>query len=88
MTSPLYATIAGLLVNLLHISPPDFIQGIAATFGRPTGFVITLAIGIVFNARVIHLRGSVVALAVRLACTVVIGLAAVALLDPSPQPRA
>jgi malate permease and related proteins len=84
---PIYALAAGLLVNLLGWELPDAIASVATTFGNPTGFLITLAIGIVFTPAAIHIHGSVLALTVRLVSTLAIGSAVVFLFDLSGTER-
>jgi malate permease and related proteins len=77
---PLYGIAAGVAVNLAGWTPPSAITTTATTFGTPTGFLVTLAIGTVFTAKAVHLHGSAIALVVRLTSAVTIGLAAIWLL--------
>lgn len=62
---PLYAVGLGLAVNLANFPLPGGVQSVVSSLGAPTGFLVTLAIGIMFSPKRSDLRLISVALLVK-----------------------
>lgn len=76
---PLYAMAAGVIVSLIGVTLPTAVMSTLAYIGAPTGFLITVAIGLLFNPKIGHLRSAALALSVRMGTAVLLVSAIVAI---------
>lgn len=85
---PLYGFAAGLACNWTGAHPPAALQRVIEVFGAPTGFLLTVAIGMLLVLERTEVRLSLWAIATRLCTSLAIGLAFIALFDLTGVERA
>lgn len=72
---PLYGIAVGLVVNVFNIKVPDALMNTASTFSAPTGFLVTLAIGVVLHPQREDLAVALRTIAVRMGTAIAVGVA-------------
>jgi hypothetical protein len=85
---PLYGFAAGLIVNLGGLRVPDTVHQLVDVFGAPTGFLLTIGIGMLLVIERAEIRVSMWAITTRLVTSLLIGLAVIALFGLSGVERA
>ena len=85
---PLYALVAGLVVNLAGARPPETVELLVEVFAAPTGFLITIAIGMLLVFERSDAKLSAWAIGTRLCTSLAIALAFVALFNLTGVERA
>lgn len=78
---PLYAVVIGLVVNVSQLNVPVAITDIAKTFSAPTGFLVTVAIGMVLHPKRAGLSISLRVIAMRTITALAVGLAVISIFD-------
>lgn len=75
----LWAVTLGLLMNFSHTTIPQFLLPFVNNLGNMTGPLIMLALGFIFNFKVLHLGASLVTLFTRIGLGLAIGFSIVSL---------
>lgn len=88
LSPPLLGILAGFAVNLGGWTVPSALMNAATLFGGATVFVLVIATGILFNPVVSDLALAVKVIAIRLACGLAVGAAAVVAFDLTGMDRA
>jgi hypothetical protein len=85
---PLYGLVAGLVANIADLRPTQLFQLLIDAFAAPTGFLVTIGIGMLLAIERSELRVSAWAIATRLATSLLIGVVLVAAFDLTGLERA
>jgi predicted permease len=85
---PLYGLAAGLVANLADLRPWDTLLRLVDVFAAPTGFLVTIGIGMLLVIERSEMRVSVWAIATRLCTSLLIGLALIAVFGLTGLERA
>ena len=85
---PLHGFAAGMVANLVGLRVPDGLQQLIDVFAAPTGFLLTVGIGMLLVIERAEIRVSMWAVATRLATGLLIGLGVVALFGLTGVERA
>jgi len=79
----LYAVVLGLLMNVLSIRIPMSFQPFVENVGNMTGPLIMLALGMLFQPKLLNLKPALVALALRMGLGLLVGLAIISIFNLS-----
>jgi predicted permease len=85
---PLYGFVAGLAANVAGLQAPETAQRLVDVFGAPTGFLLTVGIGMLLVVERAEIRVGMWAIATRLATSLLIGAAVIALFNLTGVERA
>lgn len=78
---PVWGLLFGLFLNLLRVEIPTTVLNIASVIGDPTSFLFMVALGIMFNPKIVQKEVMAVALFLRMGLGLIVGLLVVILFD-------